>query len=194
MNFSYGFGQIYVVPHENVQDQMQGGMCALPLPRFPTGVMRGRFHPIDGQLYCCGMFAWAGDQQQPGGMYRVRYTGKSVCLPIGLYARKNGVQIVLSAAIDRRSASDPANYKIQTWDLKRTQNYGSEHYNERRLAIQSVNVPPMANPFFWNSRTSVPPGEWKSPIRSTIKPANQFAEKSTTRSTNWPIDRLGVKS
>ena len=32
---------------------------------FPTGVMRGRFHPKDGQLYCCGMFAWAGNQTSP---------------------------------------------------------------------------------------------------------------------------------
>src|SRR5262249_46247165 len=50
LNFSYGYGKVYVVPHENVDDAWQGGMCALPLPRFPTGVMRGRFHPGDGQL------------------------------------------------------------------------------------------------------------------------------------------------
>ena len=49
-------------------------------------MMRGRFHPGSGQLYCCGMFAWAGDQTQPGGFYCVRYTGKPVHLPIGLQA------------------------------------------------------------------------------------------------------------
>ncbi len=45
LNFSYGYGKIFVVPHEKVGGQMQGGMCALPMPQFPTGVMRGRFHP-----------------------------------------------------------------------------------------------------------------------------------------------------
>ncbi len=62
LNLSYGHGKIFVVPHETVDGQAQGGMCALPLPPFPTGVMRGRFHPADGQLYACGMFAWAGNQ------------------------------------------------------------------------------------------------------------------------------------
>ena len=69
---------------------MQGGMAALPIPQFPTGVMRGRFHPDDGQLYACGMFAWAGNQTQPGGFYRVRYTGKPAWVPLGLSARKDG--------------------------------------------------------------------------------------------------------
>ena len=56
--------------------------CAtLPIPRFPTGVMRGRFHPRDGQLYACGMFAWAGSATQPGGLYRIRATGQPMHLP-----------------------------------------------------------------------------------------------------------------
>ena len=50
--------------------------------------MRVRFHPQNGQLYACGMFAWAGNQTEPGGFYRVRYTGKPVHLPIGLHARR----------------------------------------------------------------------------------------------------------
>ena len=87
LNFSYGYGKVYVVPFEKVGGQVQGGMCQLPIPQFPTGVMRGRFHPADGQLYCCGMFAWAGNQTQPGGFYRVRYLGEAVHLPIGLRRR-----------------------------------------------------------------------------------------------------------
>ena len=45
LNLSYGNGKVFVVPHEIVGGRMQGGMCALPIPPFPTGVMRGRFHP-----------------------------------------------------------------------------------------------------------------------------------------------------
>ena len=62
---TYGNGKIFVVPYEKVGGVMQGGMCALPIPPLPTGVMRGRFHPKDGQLYACGMYAWAGDRTQP---------------------------------------------------------------------------------------------------------------------------------
>lgn len=140
LNFSYGYGEIYVVPHEEVHGKMQGGMCSFPLDRFPTGVMRGRFHPVDGQLYCCGMFAWAGNQQQPGGLYRVRYTGNPVHLPVGLGAKKDGIEIRLAGAVDRESAEDPSNYSINTWDLKRTANYGSKHYNPQRLSVSKAQL------------------------------------------------------
>jgi putative heme-binding domain-containing protein len=140
LNFSYGYGKVYVIPHETVEGEMQGGMCALPLPQFPTGVMRGRFHPGDGQLYCCGMFAWAGDRTQPGGFYRVRYTGKSVYLPVGLHATKGGMTIAFTGALDPKTASDPKNYAVKTWALKRSANYGSDHIGEKPAAVTGVKL------------------------------------------------------
>jgi putative heme-binding domain-containing protein len=140
LNFSYGYGKVYVVPHEKVSGQIQGGMCELPMPQFPTGVMRGRFHPDNGQLYCCGMFAWAGNQTQPGGFYRVRYTGKSVYLPIGLHAKKNGMTIQFSGALDPKTAGDPKNYAVQTWSLKRSEQYGSKHYDEKPAKVTGATV------------------------------------------------------
>ena len=140
LNLSYGYGQIYVVPHEEVKGQMQGGMCALPLERFPTGLIRGRFHPNDGQLYTCGMFAWAGSQHQPGGFYRVRYTDRSVILPVKLEAVKEGMQITFTETIDSVTATDVENYAVKTWDLKRTAGYGSRHYNEKNLKINCVEL------------------------------------------------------
>ena len=117
-------------------EQMQGGMCELPLEQFPTGVMRGRFHPKDGQLYCCGMFAWAGNQQQPGGLYRVRYVGGSTDLPVSLRARTFGLELEFTDSLEEDSVVDPRNFAITSWDLKRTKNYGSDHYNERRLKVE----------------------------------------------------------
>ncbi len=140
LNFSYGYGKVFVVPHEKVGGDVQGGMCALPMPQFPTGVMRGRFHPADGQLYCCGLFAWAGNQTQPGGFYRVRYTGKAVHLPIGLNATKTGMKITFSGALDPKTASDPKSYAVQTWSLKRSAGYGSKHYDEKRANVTGAKV------------------------------------------------------
>src|SRR5205807_3138767 len=101
LNLSYGYGKIFVVPHEKVGGQVQGGMCELPLPAFPTGIMRGRFHPGDGQLYVCGMYAWAGSATQPGGFYRVRYTGREVHLPVAWHARRQGLAIGFTAPLER---------------------------------------------------------------------------------------------
>ena len=142
LNFSYGYGKVYIVPHESVDGKVQGGMCEFPIKQFPTGVMRGRFHPNDGQLYCCGMFAWAGSQQQPGGLYRIRYTDKPVHLPLGLAAKTDGLEIKFSGPIDPAIATDVSNYSVNTWDLKRTKNYGSKHYNEERLKIERVTASP----------------------------------------------------
>ncbi len=138
LNTSYGFGMVYVVPYETVEGQMQGGMCRLPIDAFPTGVMRGRFHPRDGQLYTCGMFAWAGSRTQPGGFYRLRYTGKPVHLPIGLSATTDGMLITFSGALDRASAENPENYAVKIWAIKRTANYGSENHDERSLPVSGA--------------------------------------------------------
>ncbi len=140
LNFSYGNGRIFIVPHENVDGIMQGGMCALPLKRFPTGIMRGRFNPLDGQLYCCGMFAWSGDQTQPGGLYRVRYTGQDVHLPIGIAASPGRLDIEFSGQLDERAVANAENYRIATWDLKRTKNYGSDHFNTKQLSVLKASL------------------------------------------------------
>jgi putative heme-binding domain-containing protein len=140
LNFSYGYGKVYVIPWEKVDGEAQGGMCALPLPQFPTGVMRGRFHPQNGQLYCCGMYAWAGDRTQPGGFYRVRYTGRPVYLPIGLHARKDGMAITFTGALDPRTASDTRSYAVKTWGLKRSEKYGSDHIGEKAATVTAAEL------------------------------------------------------
>lgn len=140
LNLSYGYGKVYVVPHETVDGQVQGGMCELPIPQFPTGVMRGRFHPQDGQLYLCGMFAWAGNQQQPGGFYRLRYTGRGLHLPVELHAKKGRLILAFTGSLDRRRAADPEHYAVKAWALKRSENYGSDHIGEHALTVRAASV------------------------------------------------------
>ncbi len=140
LNLSYGYGQIFVVPHEEVGGQMQGGMSPLPLPRLPTGLTRGRFHPRDGQLYTCGMFAWGSNQQEQGGLYRIRYTGKPANLPTGLSATKRGVTLAFSDPLQAAAASDAKNFRVKVWSLKRSANYGSKHYDEHEIDVASARL------------------------------------------------------
>lgn len=140
LNFSYGYGKVFLVPHEEIGDQMQGGMIELPLPQFPTGIMRGRFHSGDGHLYACGMFAWAGTQQQPGGLYRIRATGKPMHLPKGLHAAKDRLTVEFTEPLDAETASDPTRWAIKVWSLKRTKGYGSKHFDEHALTVSDVEL------------------------------------------------------
>jgi hypothetical protein len=140
LNLSYGYGKVYILPNETVDGVTQGGICELPIPPFATGIMRGRFRREDQQLYACGMFAWAGSQQRPGGFYRIRYTGKPVHLPVGLRAYKNGMAVTWSGELEQQAASDPANYAVKVWSLKRSASYGSDHHNERKLAVRSASL------------------------------------------------------
>ena len=148
LNLSYGYGRIYVVPHEHLstpsgERQPQGGMCQLPIPDLPTGMIRGRFSPTDGQLYLGGMFSWAGSrQEEEGGLFRVSYKGNPVSMPTQLKAAKETIDITFSEAINPESVGDTDRYKIKTWDLKRTKNYGSKHYNERPLEVVSAKLLP----------------------------------------------------
>ncbi|WP_436715288.1 DUF6797 domain-containing protein [Roseiconus lacunae] len=141
LNLSYGYGKVFVVPHEEIDGQWQGGLCRLPLPSFPTGVMRARFHPSDGQMYACGMQAWGSDQDEsPGGLYRIRYTGKASHLPTKIQAHRSGVTITFTEPVDPKLSADPSNFLVDTWSLRRTKNYGSARYDERSLTVESVDV------------------------------------------------------
>lgn len=140
LSLSYGYGKVFIVPHEQIGEQWQGGMCRLPLPEFETGIMRGRFHR-DGHLYVCGMNAWGSNQTaSPGGLYRIRTTGKPMHLPAQMHAVKDGITLRFSDPVDTSAASDPNNYLIETWDLNRTANYGSDRYNEQILEITAIEV------------------------------------------------------
>jgi hypothetical protein len=139
LNLSYGYGKVFLVPHEKVNGSMQGGMIELPIPIFPTGVMRGRFHPGDGQLYLCGMFAWAGNATSPGGLYRLRATGQPMHLPVELHATKSGLKLVFTEPLDPKSI-DLQSMHVKTWSLKRTANYGSKHYDEKMLTVRGAKL------------------------------------------------------
>ena len=139
LNLSYGYGKVFLVLHEQVGDVHQGGMIELPIPVFPTGVMRGRFRPQDQQLYLAGMFAWAGNATDPGGLYRLRATGKPILLPIELHVHDSTLELKFAELLEKASIS-AEKVAIKTWSLKRTEKYGSEHYNQKTLDVHSAEL------------------------------------------------------
>jgi len=142
LNLSYGHGRLEIVPHEFIDGQPQGGLCRLPIPDFPTGTMRGRFHPDNGHLYLCGMSAWGTAQLHlPGGFYRVRATGKPAHLPVQMNAHESGIDITFSDPLSRESlAKIQEAVKVESWSLLRSENYGSDHYDEKTHTVEGATL------------------------------------------------------
>jgi hypothetical protein len=128
ISLSYGTGKILGVLYEHIGDTIQGGVFTLPIPAAPTGIIRGRFNPADGQLYTAGLFGWASDKTKAGGFYRVHYGGKPLHIPSALHAVRQGMVITFGTALDSESAADPQNYAVSRWTYERTANYGSDDY------------------------------------------------------------------
>lgn len=61
-------------------------------------------------------------------------------LPIGLRARQGSIELTFSDQIDKVAATDRANYSLKIWSLKRTEYYGSDHYNEQPLAVELAQI------------------------------------------------------
>jgi len=140
INLSYGQGKVFIVLCETVKGRMQGAMAELPIPTFPTGIMRGRFHPTSGDLYLCGMFAWAGNREQPGGFFRLRYTGKPLHAPVEFHARRGKLAIRFTDPLDGAAAAEPRRYGVKVWSLRRSADYGSPHIGERALPVAAARL------------------------------------------------------
>ena len=147
LELSYGEGRVHLVLTEPVADPrdpkrkvLQGGMLALPIPDLPTGVMRGRFNPGDGQLYACGLFAWAGNRTEPGGLFRLRRTTKPLVVPTQLHAETGKIVLTFPQKLNRETATAPGNFHVKTWTIRRSADYGSPHFDERDRTVTAATL------------------------------------------------------
>ncbi len=127
LHLSYGHCVLYGVTMESVDGVAQGAVVKFPF-KFPSGIMRGRFGPQDGQLYVSGLNVWQSDAAKFGCFSRVRYTGAAVTMPVELHTLKDGVALQFSNPLDAASATDVQNYDIRRWNYKWTGQYGSDDF------------------------------------------------------------------
>jgi len=128
LHLSYGKSSLFKVMKEQVGGQWQGGAVRFPL-RFESGIMRGRFNPVDGQLYAAGLRVWQSNGARYGAFHRVRYTGKPVHMPLRMNILRNGISITFTNALDATSSVDDQNWAVDHWNYQWTKNYGSKMYS-----------------------------------------------------------------
>lgn len=127
VHLSYGKCTMLIATTEEVDGTMQGGSWKLPFV-FPSGVMRARFNPVDGQLYVCGLKGWQTSAAKDGCFCRVRYTGAPVRMPLEMKTHPRGLEITFTCPLDETSAKDTANYAIEEWGYLWSPAYGSADY------------------------------------------------------------------
>ncbi len=124
LSVSYGTGKVYAVLQQQIGETVQGAVTEMGLD-FPTGVMRGRFHPISGDLYLAGLFGWSSNKQEDTRFYRVRMTGAPLRTPKSFRAVKDGLIIDFYEPLAPNSAADTKNWRVQSWEYRWTEGYGS---------------------------------------------------------------------
>ena len=132
---SYGKGTLFSVMPQEVDGVVQGGMVQFPL-KFPSGTMRGRFSPKDGQLYTSGLRGWQTAGVRDGGFSRVRYTGAPVRMPQTLAVAKDGVRITFTAPLDEASAKDTGNWNVEMWNYIYSAGYGSPEVSTKDAKVK----------------------------------------------------------
>jgi hypothetical protein len=191
LNLSYGYGKAFVVLIQEIGDLKQGGIVELPVPQFPTGIMRGRFSPKDGQFYLCGMSAWSTTQMiQVGGIYRTRYTGEPLNLPVKMEALSSGMLLTFSDDLDEETATNIENYTINTWDLKRTKQYGSDRYNEKELEISKVVLQDDDKSVLIQLPDIKP--TWVMEIQYSLKDSDGKAFRGAIQNTIYELDKINL--
>lgn len=126
LHLSFGAGTHFLLLRDEVDGQQQGAVIPLP-GDFRSGVHRGRFHPVDGQLYVSGMGGWGSYTPDDGCFQRVRYTGAPVTLPTRFRAHQNG--ILLEFPIQLARMPDQPSAFAQAWNYRYSGGYGSLEFS-----------------------------------------------------------------
>jgi putative heme-binding domain-containing protein len=139
VHLSFGAGTHFLLLRDRVGEQWQGGIVPLE-GDFLSGVHRGRFNPVDGQLYVCGMHGWGCYTPEDGCFQRVRYTGQSVQGPVGFHVHENGILVRFAEPLRDDSVLLPENHFAQCWNYRYSAAYGSPEFSTRHIATPGHDV------------------------------------------------------
>ena len=195
LHLSYGQCKLLHVLREQVGDVTQGGVVSLPA-EFRSGVMRGRFSPVDEQLYLSGLKGWVSSAVDDGCLVRVRPTGKPLDVPIAIETMQNGLSIRFNSPLDKDVAEDADRYDLSQWNYLYSMNYGSDEYSSvesNRVGREEVTV---------RSATLLPDGQTVFLEIPDIKPVMQLSihcrlqtvdKRAIDQTIAYTINKLGSR-
>ncbi len=131
VGLSYGAAMHYLILRDATSSRPQGAVVPLE-GEFLAGVMRGAFHPQDGQLYVAGLDGWGDYSVKDGCFHRVRYVGGKVRKPKGFKVHSNGLRIDFTTKLDPDSTKRVKNFFAQAWNYEYAKRYGSPEFSVKK--------------------------------------------------------------
>jgi putative heme-binding domain-containing protein len=135
LHFSFGAGAHFLVLRDEVNGVPQGAVVPLA-GEFRSGAHRGKFNPIDGQLYVSGMTCWGSYTPDDGSFQRVRYTGAPVQLPKSFHVHQNGIMLEFTRPVDTDAVHRVRNHFAQVWNYRYSAGYGSPEFSPSHRTVE----------------------------------------------------------
>ena len=180
LHLSYGTCSVYLVLKEVVDGVVQGGVVRLPA-NFSSSCMRGRFSPIDGQLYVIGLQGWQTSAAREGGFHRVRRTKAPLGLPLALHSSDKGVYLTFAEPLDAETAADKENWSVEVWNYLYSPNYGSPELSVLHPERKVEQGKPNRDPLPITAVTLSPDGRTAFLAIDGMRPVNQMK-------VTWNVD------
>jgi len=136
LHFSFGAGTWSMILRDLGKNGQRTQGAVVPLPGdFESGIDRGRFSPLDGQLYVSGSDGWGNYAITDGCFARIRYLpGADNSFPTAWKAHRNGIELHFSIPL-RATSVKAENFFCQTWNYLYGDGYGSLEYSLKQPAI-----------------------------------------------------------
>lgn len=119
-------GLIQVFIDSSNPGHLQGASRLLPL-RFDHPILKGTTDYEKKQIYLAGMQIFGSAAPEIGGITRITATDKPSLQPVDCRATQRGILLEFNQPLDLTKATRE-NFKLQRWNYKRTQKYGSGHF------------------------------------------------------------------
>ena len=140
VHLSFGGGRAFLLLKDEFDDWIQGAVVPIA-GELASGAHRGRFHPIDGQLYVSGMAGWGTYTTDDGCLQRIRYTGNGKTqLPLAFHVHENGIRVQFSELLDEDIVTKTKNHFAQAWNYRYSGAYGSPEYSHRQIGLRGHDV------------------------------------------------------
>jgi len=119
-------GLVQIFTDNSDPSKPQGASRLLPL-RFDHPILKGTTDHEKNEMYLAGMQIFGAAAPKIGGITRITATEKPSLHPVDCRVTQQGILIEFNQPLDMTKATR-ANFKLQRWNYKRTQKYGSGHF------------------------------------------------------------------